>query len=264
MFKRKRLIIFLIIISLSLLLAQDFFRKNYVAPILMYHSVSPTATPQNRLSVAPQTFQRQMQFIKKFRYNVMPLEKLADLIREKKKIPGRTVAITFDDGYKDNFIYAFPVLKRYNLPATIFIITDEVGRSQNDRLNWNEIREMRNSGLITFGSHTLSHPYLPDIASGEELKRQIADSKKILEARLQEEINIFSYPVGGFNAAIRQLVIDAGYKLAVTTSPGKKFANNDVFALKRLRISATSDNLFVFWIETSGLYTFFKERRDAD
>lgn len=75
-------------------------------------------------------------------------------------------------------------------------------------------------------------------------------------------VNAFSYPEGRFNDRIRKLVINAGYKLAVATNPGKKFPSDDIFALKRLRISSTSNNLFVFWIETSGFYTFVKEHRD--
>ncbi|MBU3958968.1 MAG: polysaccharide deacetylase family protein, partial [Candidatus Omnitrophica bacterium] len=184
--------------------------------------------------------------------------------RHKKRIPPKSVAITFDDGYKNNYTYAFPILKKYNLPAMIFIITNEVGRPGGDRLSWDEISQMRDSGLITFGSHALGPEPLTNIKSEEQLRREIFDSRKVLREKLSQKVNIFSYPGGGFNAQIRQLVIDAGYKGAVTTSPGKKFPNDDIFALKRLRISATCDNLFVFWIESSGFYTFIKEHRDSD
>jgi peptidoglycan/xylan/chitin deacetylase (PgdA/CDA1 family) len=131
-------------------------------------------------------------------------------------------------------------------------------------LTWDEIKVMQDSGLITFGSHTLSHKYLEEFKNEEDLKKEVFDSKRILEEKLGRKVNIFSYPTGRFTPRMRQMVIDAGYKVAVTTSPGKNFANNDIFALKRLRISATCDNLFVFWVETSGYYTFLKEHRDAD
>ena len=84
---------------------------------------------------------------------------------------------------------------------------------------------------------------------------------KILEEKLGRRINAFSYPAGRFNDRIRQLVMAAGYKLAVATNPGKKFADDDIFALKRLRISANSNNLFIFWVETSGYYNFMREHR---
>lgn len=262
MFRLKKLIISLGIFFVTLFLLINFVKQKYVPPILMYHSVNPNALPENRLAVSVRAFQRQMDFLKRNHYNVLPLEDLANLIKENKGIPNHTCAITLDDGYRDNYIYAFPILKRYELPATMFIIVNEVGRQ--DRLSWDQIKTMQDSGIITFGSHSLGPEPLKNIESEQELRAQIFDSKKILEEKLGHKINLFSYPEGGFNPKIRQLVRDAGYKASVATSPGKKFANNDIFALKRLRISSTSDNLFVFWIETSGFYTFIKERRDED
>ena len=264
MSKRKILAVILGTIFISAFFLAGFFRQKYVVPILMYHSVNPNAKPENRLAVSIKSFERQMHFFKRYHYNVMALEGLANLIKEKKKIPPKTVALTFDDGYKDNYTYAFPILKKYNFPATVFIIIKEVGRSQEDRLSWEEIQVMRDSGIITFGSHTLGPEPLINIKSEQKLRSEIFDSKRILEEKLGKRITAFSYAGGMFNENIRQLVINAGYKFAVATNPGKKFANDDIFALKRLRISSSSDNLFVFWLETTGLYTFIKEHRDAD
>lgn len=261
MSKRRILITLFSVVVILVFLLAGFIKQQYVAPILMYHSVNPLALPENRIAVSVDNFERQMHFLKKHHYNVLTLERLADLIKHKKKIPPRTLSITFDDGYKDNYTYAFPILKKYNLPATIFIIVNEVGRQQGDRLSWQEIKIMQDSGLVTFGSHTLGSEPLINIKSEEEIKRQIADSKKILEEKLGKRVVAFSYPEGRFNDKIRQLVMDSGYELAVATNPGKKFPNNDIFALKRLRISSTSNNLFIFWIETSGFYNFIREHR---
>ncbi|MCX5714858.1 MAG: polysaccharide deacetylase family protein, partial [Candidatus Omnitrophica bacterium] len=114
----------------------SFLRRHYVVPILMYHSVSPKS--QNALTVSPDAFERQMRFLKTHKYNVVTLEVLVDLVSRGKKFPTRTVAITFDDGYKDNFIYAFPILKKYGIKATEFIIVNEVSRPQGDRLSWED------------------------------------------------------------------------------------------------------------------------------
>ena len=257
--KRKVLITFFSLIAIFLIFSVNFIRGKYVAPIAMYHSVTPFAAPQNRLAITDATFDRQMHFLKSRRYNVVPLETLAAMIREKKKIPPKTVSITFDDGYKDNYIYAFPILKKYNLPATLFIITDEVGRP--DRVSWAEVKEMQDSGLVTIGSHTLGPDPLTKYKTKEEVKRQIFDSKKLLEEKLGRQVNTFSYPEGRFTDWIRQLVVDAGYKCAVATNPGKKFSSDDIFALKRLRISANCHNLFVYWVETSGYYNLMREYR---
>lgn len=256
---KKFIVVVFLVFLVSGIFLQNFVRRHYVAPIIMYHYVHPNPHPDDRLTVTPAAFERQMRFLKTHRYNVVSLESLGDLIRDKKKIPPRTIAITLDDGIKDCFTYVFPVLKKYNLPATMFIIIDEVGRQQNDRLTWDQIKEMRDSGLVTFGSHALGPEPLINIKSEEEVKRQIFDSKRILEEKLKRPVSMFSYSEGFFTDKIKRLIKEAGYKLAVSTMPGKEYPNDDVFALKRLRISSSSDNLLVFWFETSGIYTFIRE-----
>ncbi|MFH1457588.1 MAG: polysaccharide deacetylase family protein [Candidatus Omnitrophota bacterium] len=257
----KRLLIVILLVILVFFLALGIISCNYVAPILMYHSINLKVPFGNRMVVSVKSFERQMRFLKDHRYNVVPLETLADLVREQKKIPPKTVAITFDDGYKDNYTLAFPVLKKYNLCATIFVILDEIDRPQGDRLSWQDLFAMRDSGLMTIGSHCLGPEPLINSKSEEEIKRQITESKRILEERLGRGIYAFSYPEGRFTPQIKQWVREAGYKFAVVTNPGKKFPNDDVLALKRLRISDTSDSLFVFWVESSGYYNFIREHR---
>ncbi|MFA4889126.1 MAG: polysaccharide deacetylase family protein [Candidatus Omnitrophota bacterium] len=252
-------VIFLILI-ICVAFAAYLFNRNYVVPILMYHSVCPNPDPQNKLALSPEVFELQMSFLKEYN-KVITLEELAASIRENKPIPANAVVITFDDGYADNYRYAFPVLKKYNFSAAIFLIVNEVGRPQNDRLSWKEIEEMQASGLITFGSHCLGPEPLVNISSGSELRKQISDSKKILEEKLGKKVAAFSYPEGKFNQRIRQQVIAAGYTLAVATNPGKEFPDKDRFVLKRLRISSNAKNLFIFWVETSGYYNFMRENR---
>lgn len=261
MFKRRKLVIFFSAAFLALFALVSFVRRQYVVPILMYHSVNPQAQPQNRLAVSVETFRRQMHFLKSRKYNVLPLQEVAALIRENKKIPPKTVSLTFDDGYKDNYTYAFPILKEYGLRATLFIIVNEVGRSQADRLSWDEIKQMQASGIISFGSHCLGPEPLINLKSPGEIRKEIFDSKKILEEKLGRDIVAFSYPEGRFNPQIKQLVIEAGYQVAVATNPGKKYSNKDTFALKRLRISESAKSEFVFWIEASGFYNFIRENR---
>ncbi len=257
--KKIKLVGFLVLICVVVFAVGAFLQDKYALPIMMYHSVNPKSIPgMNLLIVKPETFDRQMRFLKTHNYNVVKLADAAGLIRDKQRIPFRTVAITLDDGYKDNYIYAFPILKKYNLPATVFIIINEVGRP--DRLDWKDIEEMQASGLITFGSHTLSATPLIDIKSEAEIKRQINESKRVLEEKLGRRVGAFSYPEGRFNDKIRQMVIDAGYELAVATSPGRKHSPNDIYLLKRLRISENAENLFVLWFETTGFYKYLKEK----
>jgi peptidoglycan/xylan/chitin deacetylase (PgdA/CDA1 family) len=260
MFKRKWLIIACAAILAAAIGVSDFCSRNYTVPILMYHSVHAGADGVNPLVISPDVFERQMGFLTRHHYNVVSLEDLARLIQSRAKIPSRTVAITLDDGYKDVFTDAFPILQKYRVPATAFVIINEIGRREGDRLSWDDVLAMQRSGLVTIGSHTLGPGLLTEYTSPDEVKWQLSESKRILQERLGVPVYTFSYPEGRFNATIRQDVIDAGYKVAVATHPGRDYPKNDVFALKRLRISQNCGTMFVFWFETSGIYTFIREQ----
>jgi peptidoglycan/xylan/chitin deacetylase (PgdA/CDA1 family) len=255
---RKFIVVFAVICAFSF--GADYVLKRiYVVPILMYHSVKPAVAPGDRLTVSLGTFERQMRFLKEHRYRVIGLPELAEMIRNRRAIPYKTVALTFDDGYRDNFEIAFPVLKKYGFPATVFLIGKEIGTS--GWMGWEEIRAMQATGLIHFGSHTMTHPCLVDTDKDIDCVREVRESKRLLEEGLGRSVTIFSYPSGRFNERVRREVIDAGYAAAVVTNPGKRFPNNDVYALKRLRISENASNLFVFAVEISGFYNFMREQR---
>ena len=258
MFKSKKLIS-LVVIAIVIISFLGFIKRRYAIPILMYHSVSPLVEKNDRLKITPDNFDRQMHFLRAQRYNIITLEEVADLLRNNKKIPARTIAVTFDDGYRDNYTYAYPILKKYRIPATIFIIVSEVGRVQGDRLFWNKIKDMQSSGLITLGSHTFNHPWLPEVASDDILKNEIMGSKKVLEDKIGAKVNSFCYPGGRLNAKIKKTVIDSGYKVAVATKAKGMLSNTDIFALRRIRVSQSSNNLFIFWAQTSGYYNVFQE-----
>jgi len=248
------------VIAIALLTAAVLYAKSqYVVPVIMYHNIDERSAV-SRLSVSSESFERQMNFLKSHKYNVVKLEDLAGMLK-KNKLPSKTIAITFDDGYGNNYTNAYPVLKKLGLQATIFIIPAMVGT--DGYLTWSQIAEMSESGFIEIGSHSMAHPWLPTQPK-ENLDPEIRGSKLTIESRLNKEVNAFSYPLGGFNKDVREKVIEAGYKIAVTTNPGKKYPKHDLFAMKRLRISSTSDNLFVFWFEITGFYTWIKEHRDKD
>jgi peptidoglycan/xylan/chitin deacetylase (PgdA/CDA1 family) len=141
----------------------------------------------------------------------------------------------------------------------MFVVVDSL--SHPNFMTEGQIIQMSGSGLVTIGSHTLTEKYLPTIKEKQELKREIFDSKAKLEAILSRPVTCFSYPIGGFNKEIRQMAVDAGYRVCVATSPGLYYPNDDLFALKRVRISQNSENLFILWFETSGLYKYLLELR---
>ncbi|MDP2912864.1 MAG: polysaccharide deacetylase family protein [Candidatus Omnitrophota bacterium] len=235
-----------------------FVKAAYVVPVLMYHSIDYN-DKATKLSVSPDSFARQMEFLHKNHYNVVSLEKAAAGIRRGEKTPPKTVVITFDDGFYNNYRYAYPVLKKYKFPATIFVITDEIGKA--GWMDWKELEEMSDSGIISIGSHTKSHLWLPSL-DAKKLEDELAGSKKVLEERLGRKADEFCYPMGAFDRKVQDALRKTGYSCAVATNPGRFYPVDDIYAIKRVRISRTSDNLFIFWIETSGFYTWIKEHRD--
>ncbi|MFA4991665.1 MAG: polysaccharide deacetylase family protein [Candidatus Omnitrophota bacterium] len=255
---KKRHVIVLFIAACASALV--FYAKSqYVVPIIMYHKIDYDSG-SSRLVVSPESFSAQMNFLKRHKYNVVGLEELAEMVK-KDKIPPKTIAITFDDGYEDNYIHAFPVLSGLGLKATIFVIPAMIGTP--GYLNWDQVMEISESGVVSIGSHTMTHAWLPGQPE-QVLEREISGSRRSLEGHLGRPVSAFSYPVGGFDDNARNKVMESGYKIAVTTNPGRKYPKHDIFAMKRLRVSKTSDNLTVFWFETTGFYTWVKEHRDKD
>jgi len=260
-FRIAKVVSVAVILFLSLLLALGLFlRTKYINPVLMYHYVLDTElAKKDKRIVTPETFEKQIRFLKVNNYNVISVEEFAEFLKGKERPPRNTVVLTFDDGHLDNYENAYPILKKYGLPATMFVVVDYL--SEPNFVTEEQIREMSESGLITIGSHTLTEPHLPSLTDKNRLKREIYDSKRKLEAILNKPVNCFSYPIGGFNREIRQMVIDAGYTAVVTTSPGLYYPNDDPFAIKRVRISESSKSLFVFWFESSGSYKYLLEVR---
>lgn len=252
--------VFCIVFFVAVIAGGLFLRSKYITPVLMYHYVLDTEkAKKDKRIVSPRALEAQLRFLKENEYRVIPLEEFATLVREKQPIPRNTVVLTFDDGHLDNYTNAYPLLKKYHLPATMFVIVNAI--SEPDFMTKEQLIEMSGSGLITIGSHALHGEHLPSISDEEALRKEIYDSKRILEALLHKPVRCFSYPVGGLNEKIRAMVIDAGYACAVSTSPGVDYPNDDPFAIKRVRISEGSKNMFVFWFETSGLYKYILEKR---
>ncbi|KJS14503.1 MAG: hypothetical protein VR69_17395 [Peptococcaceae bacterium BRH_c4b] len=215
-------------------------------PILMYHKVNPDPTAGGYgLRVTPRVFERDMRYLKTNGFHTVSLLDLADHFNRGTPLPARPVVITFDDGYLDNYTYAFPILKKYGMTAIIFVVADTVGginsfdynnRRQplNHMAGWGELREMARAG-ITIGSHTLTHPHLAEV-SPDIARQEIADSKKKLEQGLGGKVEFFCYPYGSYNFLTAQLVQESGYVAAVTIEQGLGRKEDGLFTLRRIRI----------------------------
>lgn len=252
-------IIITIVIVLFVFISYAQTKSSSVVPILMYHSFE-VENDKMIPCVDPKIFEEQIKFFAKNNYNVVGPDKIIAYMTKKEKMPPRTVAITADDGYHNFYENAYPILKKYNVPATIFVITDYIGRP--GYLNWSQLREMSDSGLVTIGSHTKSHPWLPTASVDEEkIHDEIAGSKEVLEKGLGKSVYYFCYPNGGFNGLVQEEARKAGYKGAFTTNPKRKTDINDIYAIRRLKISSSSDNSFLLWGKANRCYAWFKECR---
>lgn len=259
----KRLInltvIVVFFIVLAGLLGYVEVKSRSVAPVLMYHSIH-AGYQTTSLYISPEAFAKQMEFLAKNHYNVVGPDKIIAYMLKKERMPPKTVAITVDDGLYNFYKHGYPILKKYNLKAAIFIITNKIGKP--GRLGWKELREMSDSGLVSVGSHTESHPWLPEVSVDEErLNDELVVSKKILEKGLGKKVDYICYPNGGFNDLVKESAKSAGYKGAFTTNPAKRSDINDIYAIRRLKMSSSSRNQLILWGKISRYYAWFKERR---
>ncbi|MFH1442356.1 MAG: polysaccharide deacetylase family protein [Candidatus Omnitrophota bacterium] len=251
----------LLLFSAVILLVVFYFSwlsPRHTVPILMYHNI---ACGKGGSFVSPENFTRQMEYIKKKNYEVISLDELVESIKNKKHLKKNKVVITFDDGYKDNFEYAYPVLKKFGFPAVIFLITDWIGNNK-EILTWDKIIAMSKNG-VSFGGHTKSHLYLGSVNDKKTAMEEIAGSKETIEQKIGLTVDYFSYPIGGFNKIVEEAVIEAGYKGACTTNRGLKF--NNIYALKRIKVTnSDTTKPFSFWAKLSGYYNLFRSRKKSN
>ncbi len=202
------------------------------ASILMYHSVKKNS--EHFFVVSPDKFRAQMEFLNKEHREVITFAELLSRMQEH-TLRGGEVVITFDDGYRDNFIDAFPILQEYEFPATIFITTGLIGKCgehNDDMLTTDDMHVMHASGLIDFEPHSVSHPKLAKLDRALA-KKEIVESKEYLETLLNKSCDLFAYPYGNHTDETVEIVSEIGFKAAVTVREGSVSSGADLLRLRR-------------------------------
>ena len=255
-FLLKFIIVILVVSVIALVGVYLYGYQYYSVPILMYHQIA-LKSEESSLYVMPAVFERQMKFLVDNKYNVMTLDDFINAKENNETLKRKSVVLTFDDGHSDSYTHVYPILKKYQLPATYFVIVNMI--DQPGHLTTEQIKELAASGLITIASHSLSGEYLPGKERGM-LRREILASKDILEWLVKRKIEYFCYPIGGFTPEIQVLVKDSGYRAAFTTNRGlvQSRRNEDIFALKRIKIKNT-DNPIILLVKLSGYYNLFRK-----
>ena len=211
--------------------------------VLTYHSVNSLS--RDTFEITRETFYRQMQHLATGGYNVISLDDALTCIK-RKRISAKSIVITFDDGFKDIYENAFPVLARFGFPATVFLVVDAVGAIDNFSydvprkdvkiLSWQQIKESMSHG-IDYGSHTLTHRNMLELSDGD-IGQELEISKNIIQKELGTKSIPFSYPFGLYDEKIKGFVRRAGYTCAVAF--GNIISNTgfvDPFELKREKIT---------------------------
>lgn len=213
----------------------NLINDNRGIPVLYYHSVKESA--DNEVTIKPETLRAELKYIQDQGYITLTIRQLKDYILNNSPIPEKGILITFDDGYMDNYYSAFPILKEFNMTATIFCITSELDGSYY--LSKEAIKEMSDYG-IDIESHTATHPHLNELNYDKQLK-ELVESKKTLEEITGKEINSIAYPFGDFNDNSVKAAKEAGYTLGFTTKLGLSDRNDNPLTLDRIYISSEYD-----------------------
>ena len=208
-----------------------FYSKPSGIPVLNYHQINDV--DENMLTVSTAEFETQMVWLEENGYKTITVSELLDALEGKGSLPEHPVLITFDDGYIDNYQCAFPILKKHNMKACIFLISEYVSLYPN-YLTWEQLAEMQLSG-IEFGSHTVDHNVLTEL-SPNSVNHELVDSKNLLEKRLGRRIDVLAYPCGYTNEYIKSRVNASGYRAAFTVNLGNVHLGDDLYALNRVPI----------------------------
>ena len=215
--------------------------KGVEVPILNYHKVDHV---NHSLSLPPEEFERQIKHLWENGYRSISPDQLASYFTYGRSLPEKPVMITFDDGYLDNYVYAYPILKKYGFTATIFIITDFIERDKR-YMNWEQIRTMQTDGFV-FGSHSVTHTPLNQLNS-EQLRRELIESGDEMEKQLGQRPCYFAYPTGDYSVKLGEQVKQAGYRAAFTIRYGQASMASNLYALERIPVFRTHQSFLQFF-----------------
>ncbi len=209
--------------------------KSAAVMVLCYHRLEPKPRPKDALAITPEQFEKEMQALKDNNFAVIPMQDFLAWRRGEKEIPPKCAIVTIDDGYVSGYDLAWPILKKFGYPFTMFVYINYIN-SGGKSISWDQLAEMRDAG-VDIQSHTYSHADLDnpqdkyavdkhnyeliqkDVqALGVDgwLRKEVADSKAVLEKQLGIKVNAIAYPFGKWNRKVREVVKDAGYEAAFT------------------------------------------------
>lgn len=219
-------------------------------PILLYHYVEyikdEKDTIRKSLNINPNIFERQVQTLLSGGFTFMRASDLGDVLDGKFVVPKKPVLLTFDDGYRDFYTDVFPILKKYRIKATVYIVPGFID-GPNSMYFW-QLKEISESGLVDIGAHTMNHVHLEGLPLGR-VQDEVLESKKVLEKNLGISVVSFAYPNGAFDKQSIEVIKNAGFTTAVTTTPGIEVNLQNRYFIYRIRPGARTGEDLLKYLE---------------
>jgi peptidoglycan/xylan/chitin deacetylase (PgdA/CDA1 family) len=231
-------------------------------PILYYHHVGERREPRGhrRLWISAESFGRQMSYLAQEGYRCLSLREVEPLLQGQQPAQQRAAVLTFDDGYKNFYEFAYPALRQYGFSATVFVVTGQVGGlsqwdagSETPLMGWAELRELAAHG-IEIGSHTVSHARLTRLPLALAT-RELEISRQALEQNLGAPTSTLAYPFGDWNEGVEELTRHTGYRLACSIMRGNRHSPAELHRLRRVPVDEFT-SLLRFRRKLSPIYDF--------
>ena len=232
----------------------------------MFHRVVAEAKPGPLYDInfTRENLDKLMVFLKDKGYETVTFEDLLSC-----PAPSKPILLTFDDGYEDNYLHLFPLLKKHAMRAVIYLLGDrsvpsnfwdlDKGAPEAALMRETQILEMARSGLVEFGGHSMAHSNLVKLG-GPEMKKEVGECKGALERLLGKQVLSFAYPFGFFNEEVKKAVAEAGYLFGIAVEWGPDHFGKDLMETRRVCLSPDAGPLEFSW-KTSRFYPAFRKLR---
>lgn len=215
------LIRIIIVLFLTLIPTLATAEKNINIPILCYHNFNPKVP--GSMTLTPDRFESEVKWLKDNGYTIIPLkEAVAYLQGKRDSLPPKSIVITADDGWKSVYEYMYPIVKKYNIPVTLFIYPQTISTGKN-AMTWEQLKELQQTGLFDIQSHTYDHPNFKQDKKrmspekyANYVKSQLVRPKQILEEKMGTSVTLLAWPFGIYNADLEKAAADAGYEMSFT------------------------------------------------
>ena len=229
-----------------------FEREADGVPILVYHRVNDSDTNPMTLKVAD--FDAQMKYLVDSGYRVISPDDLLDAWSSGKNLPAKPIVITFDDGHDDIYKNVFPILQKYNMRATVFIVTDHIG--MKNYLTWDQARALQSGGYVDIESHTMTYKNLTTL-KGDKLWNEIYGSKQAIEWALKKPAKFIAYPSGKYTVDAEDTCKEVGFRAGFIEDYGLADNDDNPYVLTRIPVTGTnSHTLLRFKLRLKGAPIF--------